>query len=202
MAGASKNIYGGTWWADRMANVDARDGSGALDALESVRIAKNFGARDAPGTRRGWHIGTLRNADVRPSGLVKFSYRVKTPATLLSAKVKVVLAWDGAGGIGPGGVHVGASNRPDVDLDLMVVDEAGALVAYAGTRDNSYEIAEFSARRGETYTISIWRWWGTIGVRYGIAWTVFGKAPWEDSASDVDVGGVLSRRRRAQRRVR
>jgi hypothetical protein len=37
LAGASKNVVGNTWWVDRSAGVDASDGSGAVDGLESVR---------------------------------------------------------------------------------------------------------------------------------------------------------------------
>jgi hypothetical protein len=55
-----------------------------------------------------------------------------------------------------------------------VYDSSGTLVGYSGSWDNSYEIAEFSARAGETYTIKIRRWSGTEDVWYGIAWTVQG----------------------------
>ena len=61
-----------------------------------------------------------------------------------------------------------------VDLDLMIYDSAGALVGYSGSWDNSYEIAEFRARPGETYTIRIRRWSGTDSVWFGIAWTLHG----------------------------
>jgi cytochrome c biogenesis factor len=47
-------------------------------------------------------------------------------------------------------------------------------VGYSGSYDNSYEIAEFDGRRGETYDIRIRRWSGTDWVWYGIAWTVTG----------------------------
>ena len=57
-----------------------------------------------------------------------------------------------------------------LDLDLMVYDSAGNLVGYSGSFDNSYEIAEFPARGGETYTIKIRRWSGTDDVWYGVAW--------------------------------
>ena len=40
--------------------------------------------------------------------------------------------------------------------------------------DNSYEIAEFAARSGETYDIRIRRWSGTDDVWFGVAWTVTG----------------------------
>ena len=61
-----------------------------------------------------------------------------------------------------------------VDLDLKVFDGNGAQVGYSGSWDNSYEIAEFVGRPGQTYTIKIRRWSGTDSTWYGIAWTVTG----------------------------
>ena len=60
------------------------------------------------------------------------------------------------------------------DFDLKVFDSAGNLVAYSGSWDNSYEIAEFKGLPGAEYTIRIRRWSGTGNVWYGIAWTVTG----------------------------
>ena len=53
-------------------------------------------------------------------------------------------------------------------------DSRGVQVAAAASWDNSYEVVEFTARRGETYEIIIRRWSGTDSVWYGIAWTVTG----------------------------
>jgi hypothetical protein len=46
----------------------------------------------------------------------------------------------------------------------------------AASWDNSYEVVEFAATRGETYEIVIRRWSGTDSVWYGVAWTVTGLA--------------------------
>ena len=40
LAGAKRNIAGNTWWQDVTANVDASDGTGAVDALEAVYITQ------------------------------------------------------------------------------------------------------------------------------------------------------------------
>ena len=61
-----------------------------------------------------------------------------------------------------------------VDFDLLVFDSSGAQVGYSGSWDNSYEIAEFDGRPGETYTIKIRRWSGDDAVWFGIAWTTTG----------------------------
>ena len=189
LAGASKNITGNTWWSDRSASVDASDGSGAVDALESVRIAQNRRTRGAAATRRGWDVGTLRSSDIGRNGETTFSYKVTVPRLLLAARVKVALAWDSSAfAIDLGFFQVGVDSLLD-DLDIKIYDSAGALVGYSGSWDNSYEIAEFAARAGETYTIKIRRWSGTADVWYGIAWTVQG-TPLLRPDWDLSVGTI------------
>jgi hypothetical protein len=174
LAAASKNITGNTWWTDRSAGVDASDGSGAVDALEGVRIARSRQSRNAVAVRRGWDIGTLRSADIGASGETTFVYQVAVPLYYFGAKVKVALAWDSMAIAFDLGFFQFSIDNLLIDLDLKVYDRNGVLVGYSGSWDNSYEIAEFAARAGETYTIKIRRWSGTADVWYGIAWTVQG----------------------------
>jgi hypothetical protein len=174
LAGATRNVAGNTWWIDRVAGVDASDGSGAVDALESVRIARSRSSRNNSATRRGWDVGTLRSADIGANGETTFSYRVTVPRFTFNARVKVALAWDSHASVTNLLFFQIATDTLDLDLDLKVYDSSGALVGYSGSWDNSYEIAEFAARAGETYTIKIRRWSGTADVWYGLAWTVQG----------------------------
>lgn len=174
LAAASKNITGNTWWADRSAGVDAKDGSGAVDGLEGVRIAKSRRSRGAAGSMRGWDVGTLRSADIGANGETTFSYQVEVPWYFFAPKVKVALAWDSLATVQNFGFFQIATDQLKLDLDLKVYDSRGWQVGYSGSWDNSYEIAEFNAVRGETYTIKIRRWSGTDDVWYGIAWTVQG----------------------------
>jgi hypothetical protein len=174
LAAASKNITGNTWWADRSAGVDASDGSGAVDALEGVRIAQSRRLPGAAGSRRGWDVGTLRSPDIGGSGETTFSYQVTVPSFFFNSRVKVALAWDSLAAIVDIlGIQI-SLDQLKLDLDLKVYDSRGNLVGYSGSWDNSYEIAEFPANRGETYTIKIRRWSGTDDVWYGLAWTVQG----------------------------
>jgi len=200
-AGASKNITGNTWWVDRNAGVDASDGSGAVDALESVRIAQSRRTRNAAATRRGWDVGTLRSADIGANGETTFSYQVVVPSFFFGARVKVALAWDSmATVIDVLGLQF-AFDQLKLDLDLKVYDSRGNLVGYSGSWDNSYEIAEFAAARGETYTIKIRRWSGTDDVWYGIAWTVQGtpfiRPDWDLTESVLRAANGRPRRRRS-----
>ena len=174
LAAASKNITGNTWWADRNAGVDASDGSGAVDALEGVRIAQSRKFRNAATSRRGWDVGTLRSSDIGANGETTFSYQVTVPQFFFSPRVKVALAWDSLAAVIDILWLQVAIDQLKLDLDLHVYDSRGNQVGYSGSWDNSYEIAEFPAVRGETYTIKIRRWSGTDDVWYGIAWTVQG----------------------------
>jgi Subtilase family len=174
LAAASKNITGNTWWADRNAGVDASDGSGAVDALECVRIAQSRKFRNAAASRRGWDVGTLRSSDIGANGQTTFSYQVTVPQFFFRPRVKVALAWDSLAAVVDILWLQVAIDQLKLDLDLHVYDSRGNQVGYSGSWDNSYEIAEFAAVRGETYTIKIRRWSGTDDVWYGIAWTVQG----------------------------
>ena len=124
--------------------------------------------------RRGWDVGTLRSSDIGAGDETTFSWQVTVPRLLFSPKVKVALAWDSfATVIDVVFLQVALDILQD-DLDLKVYDANGTQVGYSGSWDNSYEIAEFAANPGETYTIKIRRWSGTADVWYGVAWSVQG----------------------------
>lgn len=176
LAGADRNVRDNTWWNDVAAGVDARDGAGAVNAEESVRIAQQGRWRDAPATRRGWDVGTLRSADVGANRRATFRYQVTTPFLLFSPRVKVALAWDSkvSSITLPFVGTLPLSSQLTVDLDLLVYDSRGNVVAHSSSWDNSYEVVEFAATRNTTYDIVIRRWSGTDDVWYGIAWNTTG----------------------------
>jgi hypothetical protein len=173
MAGAWRNPSGGRWRADLVAGVDGRDGSGTADAGRSTSIARSRQGRDNTGALRGFDVGTLRSADLDGSGRTAFRYRITTPRSPLffGSHVKVALAWDSNATRTDILFLSIYQNTLSVDLDLEVRDSAGTLVASSMSWDNSYEIAEFDAKAGETYDIRIRRWSGTDDVWYGVAWT-------------------------------
>jgi hypothetical protein len=173
MAAAGRNVSGRTWWEDVQTRTDASDGAGAVDAEEGVLIAQQRRLRDSAATRRGWDVGTLSSAVVGQDRLATFRYHVTVPILLSRPTVKVALAWDSA--VTSSGDTPTASTLT-VDLDLLVRDSSGNLVASAASYDNSYEVVEFAARAGETFEIGIRRWSGTDSVWYGIAWTVTGRS--------------------------
>ena len=176
LAGATRNVVDQTWWEDVIDDVDASDGSGSVNALESHRIARQRKGRNAAASRRGWDIGRLRSADFDGAGLSSFEYKVRVPSGLLGPRhVKVVLAWTSkVSTFSIFGITIPLSSTLTVDLDLKVFDARGNQVGYSGSWDNSYETAEFTGTPGHTYTIRVRRWSGTDSVWYGIAWTVTG----------------------------
>jgi hypothetical protein len=196
LAGAKRNVAGQTWWQDVVANVDASDGSGAVDALEAVAIAKQRRSRNAAATARGWDVGTLRSSDIGSNNRTTFSYSVKLASWWFAPRhVKAALAWDSRITMFPfPGIDVPIASRLMVDLDLQIFDSRGVQVGYSGSWDNSYEIAEFEGQRGETYTIKIRRWSGTDSVWYGIAWTVTGGLRWADVTRGTVLQELIARR--------
>ena len=182
LAAAKRNVAGQTWWQDVVADVDAADGTGAVDALEGTNIAKQRRSRNATGTAKGWDVGTLRSSDIGSTGRTSFSYFVTLSSGIFSPrKVKVALAWDSKiSTLSIFGMELLLGSVLSVDLDLQIFDSHGTLVGYSGSWDNSYETAEFTGMPGETYTIKIRRWSGTDDVWYGIAWTVTGGLMWAD----------------------
>jgi hypothetical protein len=190
LAGATINVEDDTWWHDVIAGEDASDGSGAVNAYESLRITQSRRHRNSSPSMRGWDIGTLREDDFEDNGLSTFSYKVQVPNPyhvglvhepykyLLGPRhVKVALTWNS---------KVSTLKMPFIDFefplsshlhldfDLKIYDSNGVMVGYAGSWDNSYEIAEFNGTPGETYTIRIRKWSGNGKSWYGIAWTVSG----------------------------
>ena len=182
LAGAKRNVAGNTWWQDVTANVDASDGTGAVDALEAAYITQQRRSRNAAATMRGWDVGTLRSADIGSDRRTTFSYSVSVGRGIFSPRhVKVALAWDSKiSTLSIFGINFLLGSTLAVDLDLQVFDSGGNQVGYSGSWNNSYEIAEFQGKPGETYTIKIRRWSGTDDVWYGIAWTVTGGLSWAD----------------------
>ncbi|KQX63632.1 S8 family serine peptidase [Angustibacter sp. Root456] len=177
LASAGRNVSGSTWWSDVASRTDASDGAGALDAESGVRIAQQRRWRGAPATARGWDVGTLTSADVGGDRLATFRYHVQVPSFGFVPKVKVALAWDAKV---TSFLGLPLSSNLTVDLDLIVRDSHGTQVGASASWDNSYEVVEFSAARGETYEIVVRRWSGSDSVWFGIAWAATAWFPWGD----------------------
>jgi hypothetical protein len=161
--------------------VDGKDGAGALDAFAAVEIAESRQPRDNIAAERGWDAGTLTPADFDSYAVSRFRYRVKVPAKG-ARHVKVALAWNSRTTDtrdAKTGKRMGTSNLVH-DFDIFIYGDRDPYVpmAFSASLDNSYEIAEFDAEAGKSYTISIARKPTTANedVWYGIAWMVHPRA--------------------------
>jgi Subtilase family len=193
LAAAKLNPDGGTWWSDLSSGGDGVDGTGALNSLHAVRIAEQHKGRNNNPAPRGWDVGTLRSRDFGNNGETTFSYNISIPRRVfLRSTVKVALAWDSdVIEWNIFGLSIPIGSVLTLDLDLKIYDSAGSLVGYSGSYDNSYEIAEFRARAGETYTVKIRRWSGTDDVWYGVAWNTVSLP----LVFDTDLAGMATLRR-------
>ena len=172
LAGARKNMRDGSWWNDVRSDIDGKDGAGAMDAKESIKISHRKMQPKNVASNRGWDVGTFVNSDFDSHGYADMEYFIRVPKSTFSfirtQKVKVALCW---------------TNKVDkilfwyfasgssLDLDLKIYDKNNVLVASSNSWDNSFEIAEFEGRVGEEYRVRIRKWSGSDRSYYGIAWT-------------------------------
>ena len=177
-AAADKNVTGSTWWKDVSTGTDARDGAGSLDAKQAVAITRARRGRNNRGDMLGWDIGYFEDGLFGRDQMSTFVYRITVPANRFQfftrPRVKVALAWDSmvtTMRIPFVNIELPISSILTHDYDLMVFDAGGRLVGYSGSYDNSYEIAEFAADAGATYTVKVRRWNGSGDMPYGIAWS-------------------------------
>lgn len=171
LAASNRKIGGSTWWAGvGSSRKDVKVGTGAVDAEASCRIACSKVERDNTAISSGWNATGLGDDDVDSNGYSTFTYNMAAPSSALSPydrlKSKAAIAWDST--VTDDGSHPLSSNLT-IDLDLIVKDSKGQVVAGSYSYDNSYEVADFNAIPGESYQITIRRTSGTGTTWYGVA---------------------------------
>ncbi|HEX6765331.1 MAG TPA: S8 family serine peptidase [Polyangiaceae bacterium] len=100
------------------------------------------------------------------------SYTCSKPVTLdlMSLAVgplsrnRVVISWDSDP------AFADYATRPSVDLDLEIVNSAGAPVASSASWDNTYEIVEFDALNADTFTLRVRKFRCDTDTWLGWAW--------------------------------
>lgn len=171
LASAGRNISGRSWQEDLWS--DGVDGAGALDVDAAGRIALNRRGENNSASPRGYDVGRLSASDFDSAGRSRFEYRIRVPNDPDRTRVKVALAWNGEVDTWSiFGIRLYLSSNLEMDYDLHIYDDRDNLVAWSSSWDNSYEIAEFDADPGRTYTARIREWSGSGGSWYGLAWTV------------------------------
>ncbi|KAI2642238.1 peptidase S8/S53 domain-containing protein [Xylaria nigripes] len=174
LASAKRTLARGTLWGDIVSGVDAKCGAGALDSQTAIDIASNkVVASASPPTVSGWGRAIIKAREDNEG--IKATYAIKvpsasTPTTSPTAfVVKAAIAWNSK--------VKSEDNRPirsvlELDLDLVIRDQAGAIVAYSCSLDNSYEVVEFYAVPDETYNLEVVHTSGKGATWVGSAWTV------------------------------
>lgn len=167
-AGAWRQLDPGpSWFEDVASRVDRKKGVGLLDAYESYDILR-FAFNQKPG-KRAAEKGTWWGVAYDPGSGAPFSkdYEIFLPGTGTTA-FRAALAWDNGtnGPRGWGGWDL-------FDLDLLVLDDTGAIVSRSATLDNNYELAEARLTLGRAYKLRVlWRQpAATSSVIFGLAWS-------------------------------
>ncbi|KAF3934075.1 hypothetical protein ABW19_dt0205950 [Dactylella cylindrospora] len=175
LASSNRNVVGGTWWGDLCARIDGKAGAGALDAEVGMDIASRRGTSWGRPSQSGWDVDTLFESDFNENRVAYSQYYIQTPsasptsASSTALVVKAALAWNSK--------VRSSDNKPlsselTVDLDLVVKDAQGNVVAVSTSFDNSYEIVEFYGAPDHIYELNICWATGEPATWYGIAWTV------------------------------
>lgn len=165
LAGAWHQLDPGpSWIEDVKAHQDRRYGAGEMDARESYEILAAAGVN--PGGARGAWWGGIGIAGDGSITHRDFPFRLPGTGT---SRLRAALAWNNVA-IGDPGWDL---DYDLFDLDVLLLDAGGAVVASAASFDNNYEILETQVRRGETYTLRVASHPGAIAdsTYFGLAWT-------------------------------
>jgi len=143
MATAVHNVEG----ASRLSEVD---GAGGIVADRADDIA-----RGVSGTwgGRGYSCTTASPLDVADMYVTA------------GTRLRAAIAWDNEIN------YIDYANRPSADLDLLVLDPAGSVVASSASWDNTYEIIDFTPTTTGTYKLRVIKFRCDMSPRWlGWAW--------------------------------
>ncbi|KAI1439014.1 peptidase S8/S53 domain-containing protein [Xylaria sp. CBS 124048] len=175
LASAKRSLADGSWWGDVTAGIDAKCGAGALDAQTAMSIAVER-ITDLIPRASGWGWASVTAMEEESEG-VKANYMVEVPSIPVSASststtafiVKAAIAWCSKV---KSDTDRRISSVLELDLDLIIRDSEGSIVAYSSSLDNSYEVVEFHAMPGTNYKLEVVHASGKGTTWAGTAWTV------------------------------
>jgi len=176
LAGSKRNVEGGLWYEDlkRTPKVDQKDGTGALNIYESITIAKKPYQPKKVALDKGWDYGMLDASSFGPDKISLREWKITVPQS--RKHVKIVLAWNGNANYQEIWLFRFLKDTTlDMDLDIVVYDDKNKLIATSSSYDNSFEIADYIAKGGQTLTVKV-RGYSikpNVWTYFGLAWTTF-----------------------------
>ena len=141
-----------------------------MNAYSAKLVADIRESTDTPRSHAHYY-GTLYESDF-PFNIYKKRWKVKV--TSIWSNIRVAVTWNSKTRTENGEP---ASSELDADIDLLLYDPDGYLVASSMSWDNNYEFIEYTPKKIGDYTIVLYGWdvpkkfWSY----YGIAWTTYGR---------------------------
>ncbi|MHC4946757.1 MAG: S8 family serine peptidase [Planctomycetota bacterium] len=139
--------------------------AGYIDALAALRCAEELGGT---GALAHGHAAAEITSDDFTGGLLDGGWEIAYGGAG-GDRIRVALAWSST-------ATTETSSELTANLDLVVLDEAGAVAATSGSEHNSYEIAEFRPEGPGTFTILVADdpeepGWAPFKTGIGLAWS-------------------------------
>jgi len=135
IASATHNIEGSSRLSDK-------DGSGGINA----NLADVAARRSTAGVPKRGNWGNRTYSCTSPIELV-----VGTMNLQAGRNLRLAIAWD------QNPDYASYSLRPSADLDLVVLNSAGTVVAVSASFDNTYEVVQFTPSVAGTYKIGVFK---------------------------------------------
>jgi subtilisin family serine protease len=133
------------------ARLSEKEGAGSLVAIYADQIVRRVGGN--------W-------GGVSYSCTAALDTSMTTMALTAGRRLRAVVAWDNDP------AYTSYSTQPCADLDLQIVNSAGAVVASSSSWDNTYEIVDFTVPATGTYTLRVHKYRCSLSPRY-LGWSWF-----------------------------
>lgn len=162
---------------------DRRTGAGMVDAFQAADLGNpsSWAPPNGPLKGPGRHARSLNfTTDFDAGGVSKDQYNIHIPGSCSSARLRVVIAWDGTAGCNANGEACTGSTI-DGDLDLQLYPTAsyppspsGPAVCTSSSYDSSWEICDVPVVCGQDYIAKLKKWSTNAPSTYfGIAWYTY-----------------------------
>ena len=143
--------------ATTMATARNIEGASRLSSLDGAGALMSGAAADLIGDPARWNGIGYSCSNPASMDLMTLSVGPRT-------RHRVVLSWDTDPSV------TDYATRPSVDIDLVIVDSLGRMIAASSSFDNTYEIVEFDSFLAGTYTLQAKKFRCDARTWLGWAW--------------------------------